>query len=411
MSIYVIDEIMGRGKTSAMINFINQSDPEQKYLFITPYLTEVDRIVQACACTRFFEPLEDGGKLNNIKKLLDAGHNIVSTHALFGMLDDEALELIRRHDYILVMDESAVVFKKIQVTPWDVETILKYYAEIGEDGKMKWTAGDYTGKFEVYKDLMDNVMVYAYNKGCWVTMLDPEMFAAFRDVFIMTYMFKDQMMRCYFDLNGIAYSRKYINGHSPETYTIGDKYEPGKIADYKSLIHIVDDPVLNGIGEDYHSLSKAWYMRHTTAHSLDRLRRNTYNFFRNMSGAKSSDTLWTTFKGDEDSGVEWKKLLSGKGYTKGYLVCNARGTNMYKDRTALAYLINRFPDPVQFNFLSSQGIEYDRDAFALSEMLQWIWRSAIRDGREITIYIPSKRMRELLIAWLDSLQSVSAEES
>ena len=36
-------------------------------------------------------------------------------------------------------------------------------------------------------------------------------------------------------------------------------------------------------------------------------------------------------------------------------------------------------------------------------MVQWIWRSAIRDGDEIYIYIPSKRMRTLLINWMESL--------
>ena len=39
--------------------------------------------------------------------------------------------------------------------------------------------------------------------------------------------------------------------------------------------------------------------------------------------------------------------------------------------------------------------------FALQEMLQWIWRSAIRDGKPIDLYIPSERMRSLLVEWLD----------
>ena len=39
--------------------------------------------------------------------------------------------------------------------------------------------------------------------------------------------------------------------------------------------------------------------------------------------------------------------------------------------------------------------------FALSEMLQWIWRSRIRQGESINIYVPSKRMRNLLLDWLN----------
>ena len=33
-------------------------------------------------------------------------------------------------------------------------------------------------------------------------------------------------------------------------------------------------------------------------------------------------------------------------------------------------------------------------------MLQFIWRSAIRDGKEIWVYIPSIRMRNLLKQWI-----------
>ena len=54
-------------------------------------------------------------------------------------------------------------------------------------------------------------------------------------------------------------------------------------------------------------------------------------------------------------------------------------------------------------YLTDRGVKVDEDAYALSYMVQWIWRSAIRDGEEIWIYIPSKRMRTLLINWMDSL--------
>ena len=45
--------------------------------------------------------------------------------------------------------------------------------------------------------------------------------------------------------------------------------------------------------------------------------------------------------------------------------------------------------------------EIDENKYALSEMIQWIWRSAIRNGEDIYIYIPSRRMRDLLLEWLN----------
>ena len=39
----IVDAIMGAGKTSAIINRINNSDESEKFLVITPYLDEINR--------------------------------------------------------------------------------------------------------------------------------------------------------------------------------------------------------------------------------------------------------------------------------------------------------------------------------------------------------------------------------
>ncbi|MPM86322.1 hypothetical protein SDC9_133411 [bioreactor metagenome] len=54
------------------------------------------------------------------------------------------------------------------------------------------------------------------------------------------------------------------------------------------------------------------------------------------------------------------------------------------------------------NWFKEHGIYLNTDAFALSTLLQWLWRSAIRDGKPITVYIPSSRMRGLLKQFLDT---------
>lgn len=48
---------------------------------------------------------------------------------------------------------------------------------------------------------------------------------------------------------------------------------------------------------------------------------------------------------------------------------------------------------------------FDEDLFSLSAFLKWIWRSQIRDGQPIDIYIPSKRMRMLLKVWMDECKA------
>lgn len=65
------------------------------------------------------------------------------------------------------------------------------------------------------------------------------------------------------------------------------------------------------------------------------------------------------------------------------------------------YIVNLFMNVNEKKFYQKHGIEVDEDAYALSIMVQWIWRSAIRDGDDIGLYIPSRRMRNLLINWIE----------
>ncbi|MGY8840942.1 MAG: hypothetical protein ACKVIL_09800, partial [Pseudomonadales bacterium] len=78
-----------------------------------------------------------------------------------------------------------------------------------------------------------------------------------------------------------------------------------------------------------------------------------------------------------------------------------RATNEHRHRTNLAYMINLYMVPIVKTFIESRGVKVDQDQFALSALVQWIFRSAIRDGQPITLFIPSQRMRNLLLAWLN----------
>ena len=44
--IIVVDSPMGTGKTSAMIQKMNL-EPDKNYLFVTPYIDEIERIIAA----------------------------------------------------------------------------------------------------------------------------------------------------------------------------------------------------------------------------------------------------------------------------------------------------------------------------------------------------------------------------
>ena len=64
--------------------------------------------------------------------------------------------------------------------------------------------------------------------------------------------------------------------------------------------------------------------------------------------------------------------------------------------------INRYPNQTIKAYLQDYGCDVDSDVFALSELVQWVWRSAIRNNQVITLCIASSRMKKLFIEWLDS---------
>ena len=409
MSIYVVDQIMGSGKTTAMIRFIKEASLEQPFLYITPYLDEVSRIMDSCSGKEFCEPKEEGGKTANLTRLMNRGRNVVCTHALFSRMTEEAISAAKEFGYILIMDEAAEALKQLPVTVHDAESMLAQYVAVDPGTRnVTWTDTDYEGKLTEYREVIERGHVYEYSQNYWIEAIPPEQLLSFRDVYILTYRYSSQIMRCYCDLYDINYEYQYVTGTSSDTYRLCDEPPAVMETDYTNLIHIIENDKLNSIGEEPTALSRSWYDRQLPGSKmLERLKRNTTNYFKNITKSPSHRNLWTTYSGESRLGVKWKQVLSGPKYTKSFLACNARGTNNYRDRTALAYLINRFPDPSMVNFLREKGIAFDPEEYALSELLQWIWRSAIRDGQEITIYIPSRRMRELLKKWIQS--SVKAQ--
>lgn len=398
VKINIVDAICGSGKTSAAINFINKSDDDTKFLYITPYLTEVERIINSCPDKKFKQPKEYGTKLNGIKSLFNKGCNIVSTHALFTSFDEEVMDLIKAYGYTLIMDEVSEVVTVLNISQDDLNTILEKYTEIGEGNLLKWTAKDYKGEFEKYKRLCDLNAIGIYGNQALLWLLPIKTFTSFKKIYILTYLFDSQVQRSYYDYYGVEYNYIYVSGDSVDTYNFCEENIEYKNKDYSKLINIVENEKLNQIGEANGSLSASWYRRNSENECMKQIKNNLYNFFHNITKTQVKYNLWTTF-------VDYKNKLKGKGYSKGFLSCNARAVNTYRECTSLAYTVNRYFDPRLKNFFLMNGIRVEEDQYALSELIQWIFRSALRDNKEITLYIPSKRMRKLLEDWINKVSS------
>ncbi len=401
IEVIVCDAPMGAGKTQSAITMMNE-ETDNKFIFVTPYIEETERIARDCAARNFVTPDDNwGAKLASFHDHLSKGHNIATTHALFSICTSYTAELIHNGGYTLVLDEVFSVVETMPLAKDDFNLLMAgNYIALDEDGEhVKWIYQGYSGDFlEIKKKAEANTLIL-YDGNFLFWSFPVEMFEAFKKIYVLTYMFDAQVQRYYFDMYGLKYRKigtKCENG----VYRFSDDYESCQyIKDLKSKIHILDDEKLNRIGDFKFSLSSSWYEREDGKKGkplLKVLGNNVYNFFRHKCKARVSDTLWTTYK-------KRISFLQNKGYGGGFIACNIRATNKYRNRTCLAYCINRYFDPMMKRYFSEKGCNIDEDAYALSEMIQWIWRSAIRDGKEIKVYIPSKRMRELLIKWIDEV--------
>lgn len=401
MNIKICDAIMGAGKTSAAINYMNNSD--DKFIFITPYLNECDRIVDSCAIKEFKTPNDKPrSKLFNLHFLLEKKFNISSTHALFSSYTDETIRLIKKGGYTLIMDEVFEIVKEINISKGDVlDLISNNYIEIdSETCRVKWLKDDYQGT--TFQDLMlrakAGTLLY-YNDTFLFWMFPPEVFQAFNEVIVLTYMFDAQLQKYYFDINNFKYQYIGVELLADGNYVFSENSNAfTKIYGLKDKIHILDNKKLNSIGDDKFAFSATWSERQfKNSKNADKMKNSIYNVLRNIFKAKNQNCIWTCFKSHRD------KLSSPYRYSRSFVPCSCRATNEYKDRTNLAYCVNIFFNPFLKRYFEEHGCTVNEDRYAISEMIQWIWRSAIRDGKEINIYIPSSRMRTLLTNWLNDV--------
>lgn len=97
-AIHIVDSVMGTGKTQACIAWMRQH-PEQKYLYVTPYLDECSRIQASAPELDFQQPQENKTKSADLLRLLSEGKNITTTHELLSLMKDSDVEYTAKIKY------------------------------------------------------------------------------------------------------------------------------------------------------------------------------------------------------------------------------------------------------------------------------------------------------------------------
>lgn len=396
----VIDSLMGTGKTSWIIEQMNKADFTDKFIYITPYRAEIERVMESVKERPIKTPDNsnaEGRKLRGLKDLVSSGYDIVSTHQLLRTADDELIELVKENGYKLIIDEAMEVVNEVNINPRDIQRLqANEDISIEENGQVSWTGDDdFDTRFTDIYYLARAGTLYIVRGKMLVKIFSDEVMRSFESVTVMTYLFGYTQMAAWFEMNGFKYEKsavqfnEQIGEYELVSYDIHNE-------DREALYSLMD------IDEGKYTVQLSHLSYTTTGlnklprfsdslKEFDTIERVVRNFLDANKDGKEKG-YWTILKSVKDH-------IIPRGYARRHISLNLRATNEYADAPALVYLSDRYLNPMQMSFFEDRGVTYNQEGWALSELLQFIYRSRIRNGKKVSLLIPPKRMRLLLQKW------------
>lgn len=409
-----LDAPTGYGKTTAIINKVNREIPEgyfgnpKRFLVVTPFIDEVTRICKETACTA---PI--GNKSKDIQTLLADGENICCTHSLFNLFSTETLEIISTggYSYSLIIDEEINVISDIMgnktirnkenpsliesYSKKDFEILIKQ-EQISIDPltkKISWN-DDYSYDDGVFDDLrkrLEIVDLFRFGSGL-TQMVKRELWECFNEVTICSYRMKESYLAYYCRLSNIGINYQHI-----ENGVIVNGYLPLKP---KKLDRIKLYPDQRNKECSY---SKYWYQQNIKKDFISKAAKQLTADFRKFKetfvpkGVDKSLYFWTCYKG-------YEKALAGKNLSKNkWQPCNIKATNKLVACCIVGYFVNRFANVNVKRFLKDTGgIIVNEEELALSELIQFVWRSNIRtdDLNDVYVFIAADALLNNFSEWL-----------
>jgi hypothetical protein len=411
--INVVDDLCGTGKSHWMIEQM-KSQPEKRWLWVTPFLSEsgdddsniIGRVREQTMGLDFKTPSSKRNtKSKSLESLLREGENISMTHSLFMKITPEALECIKLNKYNIVIDET---IEKIELhdKPDEIKSLVMTFIQFGaiqkeESGRLKWVLERDEPILNEEKLLCEQGRLYLFDDKLLIKRYSSLIYEIAESVTILTYMFDHSIMRAWFIANNIKW-----NVIKPEL-RISTKERKDQI---RNLVKVIkkDNKELSDLkGEGLNAFSSSWYEKlqpedfeviKTFASSLYQ------RWYKGNKSASEMKIMYTTFK-------KYKDLVAGKGtksFAEGmepFVAKNSRASNEHADCNRLINWCNTYPHvSIQMYLRSILPRQYwlDEDGYALSELIQWVFRSAIRNGEPIEVYIASDRMRRLFVNWLNN---------
>jgi len=443
----IVDSPMGIGKSSALMTYIrfNVSYQEDDYveslkrtgffgdlehkrfiIFVSTIKERDERFLRELKAKRPEQPPYN----KSILKLIRDGENIVTTQSLLSFFNEETIKAFRKspYPYTAYFDEIPPLFREVvgskqkkdsfgAIARFGISDVLLMQKDgiVARKGEQlvynlnsEYARQSSAHKvFDAIRTLSRSCDLYPYGEKqgkftSIIAFMKRELFSCFDQCWFFSYLTRDSMLARYCAMNDIAMvyyhvEKGYIKRNPEGTYQ--ETYPRG----IERLV-ILDDERFN----PDESLSKEWYKAARSGKNEEGLKkllgcfRSAYTFMK-QRGVRSNTFFFTTF-------TAYQSMLESDGRhfptLKRFLPCNAKATNDYSDCTGVAYLCNRFFDVNCANFLAQKAkeannpdLKFDNDNYALSELLQFIWRSNVRmadSDMPVYVWVPNKRMRKLL---------------
>lgn len=406
--IELLDSIMGSGKTQGVIQWM-LNNPQNKYLYVSPMLTEVEeRIPTACQALEFTYPCTEEYKTKgqHLLKLLEEGCNVSFTHSLFTDLTKQHLALIRKHEYVLIVDEEVAFIEpyKGNYSRDDIVSLEKAgHIRVEEDnlGRVVWQWYDDNEMndtaYSKLKRMSDLGMLYCAKRDrkIMVVHLPIELVQSSRRVILLTYLFKGSVMESFMDLKGIDIV--------PFKEVVPPKTTKDVLTKAKNLITFIDTTTTKAVSNL--SMSSTWYNKNATTADLEKVSNAIFSVYRKFGDKESF--IFTAPKSLADyqyvKDEKLKRNIIHKKMPKDvdWIYCGTKATNMWSHKSIAVHAYNRYVNTAIKAYLQDYGTPPDDDMFALSEMVQWVFRTCIRNDEPLQLCILNNRMKGLLCNWLN----------
>ena len=424
-----IDRHMGAGKTTALINSLQQ---HERYFIVLTYTDEIGRIMKGSEERgiafdtptpevdeeRYAYVDEDEDftpsprKMDALKRLVKEGRNIVLTHNLLSRVNIDEVDLSA---YKLIIDET---FECVRPIPsFDMDTFRANYLDAGlatldEDGTVvptqEWHDNwYYKDKESVMKGLYHaassgKLALAGANNGYAVSIVPKKTWMHNKGCVVLTYLAGGSQMVAYLEKNRIAYCI-HEAPHADQMFrTLAQQL-------LKDRVHLI--PFQRNKSR---SKGKPWsytQQKNLTRRPADIIKAG--KDLKNWMARKlpedqrcdAEDIIYTCAKDLDTARIKDKKtgrvtsFAAQSSLSKAIWVArNIRATNDFAHTRLVLHLHDINMDPALKAYLEMS--DEDEQLWKIGEIIQMVWRSAIREGHPVSVGFASEEMYVLFLDWL-----------